>query len=168
MTPIQIISSLLLLLIFVTVVLRFTAPYIFQRLFDKYAQSHAKINGAKAARQMLKHHGIENVIVSVWPFDGPIQQCYDASMKTVFLRYEVYHSHSVSAIAIACHEAAHAIQHAEDFKGIWPLAIVVEYDANKKALAWMGSDLARSVGALNKWVTQSRNLLRWSLLTYIF
>jgi Zn-dependent membrane protease YugP len=168
MPSIQTLSATLLLIVFAGIAIKVFSPIVFQLMVSRYSRSRTKINGAKAARQMLKHHGITNVVVSVYPFEGSSPNCFDKELNALFLSHAIYHGHTVPDIAIACHEAAHAVQNKTNFKGLLPFTFFIEWDANRKAIAWLRSDLASSIGGLNKWADQSQSLLRWSLLTYLF
>ncbi|MBL8027127.1 MAG: zinc metallopeptidase, partial [Fibrobacteres bacterium] len=46
---------------------------------------------------------------------GTLSDHYDPSSKTLRLSSDVYRKSSLSAIGVACHEAGHALQHAENY-----------------------------------------------------
>ena len=80
--------------------------------FSKVASSSG-MTGAEAAAKMLMIKGINNV--SIEYAQGFLGDHYDPQSKTLRLSKEVYDSTSLSAIGVACHEAGHAIQHAENY-----------------------------------------------------
>jgi Zn-dependent membrane protease YugP len=68
------------------------------------------ITGAQAARRVLDSQGLQNVPIEQVP--GELSDHYDPRKRALFLSQGVYGVPSVAAIAIAAHEAGHAIQHA--------------------------------------------------------
>ncbi len=83
--------------------------------FEHYSRvaSFNGMTGAMAARRLLDAAGVSGVrIVEV---DGFLSDHYDPSCRTLRLSPGVYGSSSLSAIGVACHEAGHAIQHAESY-----------------------------------------------------
>ncbi len=80
--------------------------------FSKVAASSG-LTGAEAAAKMLMAKGIDNV--NIQPTNGFLSDHYDPTSRTLRLSEAVYSSQSLSAIGVACHEAGHAIQHAENY-----------------------------------------------------
>lgn len=74
------------------------------------------ITGAQAARELLDAAGVRDMAIE--EIDGVLTDHYDPRAETLRLSKGVYGSTSLSAIGIAAHEAAHAIQH---FEGYAPL-----------------------------------------------
>ena len=83
--------------------------------FAKYAKisSYSGCTGANAAAQLLNRAGIYDVRVE--QVGGFLSDHYDPTHRVLRLSNDVYNSQSLSAIGIACHEAGHAIQHAEHY-----------------------------------------------------
>lgn len=83
--------------------------------FDKYSAvgSSYGLSGAEAAQKMLTNAGISDV--SIERVGGFLSDHYDPAHKVLRLSPDVYSSQSLSAIGVACHEAGHAIQHAEGY-----------------------------------------------------
>ena len=83
--------------------------------FNRYSQVAARrgITGAQAAQILLQRAGIEDV--TIVPTHGDLSDHYNPSNRQLALSENVYNSSSVAAIGIACHEAGHAIQHAEKY-----------------------------------------------------
>ncbi len=92
----------------------FAALYT-RSMFSRYAEipSSSGLTGAQAARRMLETAGIYDV--SIEEVDGFLSDHYDPSTKTLRLSPDVYHKANLSSVGVACHEAGHAIQHAESY-----------------------------------------------------
>jgi Zn-dependent membrane protease YugP len=86
--------------------------------YRKYSQvpNSARMTGAQAARRVLDSQGLYDVPVEHVP--GELSDHYDPRKRVLRLSDGVYGTPSIAAIAIAAHEAGHAIQHA---KGYAPL-----------------------------------------------
>ncbi len=83
--------------------------------FSKYSKvgSRNRMTGAQAAAQMLQRSGISNVKIE--QTGGWLSDHYDPRHKVLRLSNDVYSSHSLSAIGVACHEAGHAMQDAQGY-----------------------------------------------------
>ncbi|MCC6791742.1 MAG: zinc metallopeptidase [Thermomicrobiales bacterium] len=86
--------------------------------YRKYSQvaNSARITGAQAARRVLDSQGLYDVPVEA--VRGELTDHYDPRKRALFLSEGVYGVPSIAAIAVAAHEAGHAMQHA---KGYAPL-----------------------------------------------
>jgi len=71
------------------------------------------LTGEEAALRLLAANGIFDVRIE--SVRGKLSDHYDPTTKTLRLSNDVRFSRSVSAIGVACHEAGHAIQHAEGY-----------------------------------------------------
>ena len=91
------------------------ATIVVKSTFAKYSKipSMYGLTGAEAARRMLDHAGIHNV--SIERVSGFLTDHYDPSSRVLRLSPAVYDSTSIASIGVACHEAGHAIQHAESY-----------------------------------------------------
>ena len=80
--------------------------------FRKYSnvRNSLGITGAEAARRILDNNGLSDVPINVIG-GGDLNNYYDPRDRSLNLSSEVYQSASVSAVAVACHEVGHAIQH---------------------------------------------------------
>ena len=80
--------------------------------YRKYSQVRNSfgITGAEAARRVLQSAGLGDVQIK--PIPGELSDHYDPRNRTLGLSEGVYGVQSIAAIAIAAHEAGHAIQHA--------------------------------------------------------
>ena len=83
--------------------------------FAKYSNvpSSTGFTGAQAAEAMLRANGVFNVTIE--RTQGFLSDHYDPTCRTLRLSDAVYSSHSLSAIGVACHEAGHALQHADNY-----------------------------------------------------
>ncbi|MBE6196004.1 MAG: zinc metallopeptidase [Rikenellaceae bacterium] len=86
-----------------------------QSVFAKYSRVLAPggMTGAEVAEKMLRENRIHNVKVT--HVQGHLTDHFNPSTMTVNLSDSVYHSRSISALAVACHECGHAIQHAQGY-----------------------------------------------------
>lgn len=74
------------------------------------------MTGAYAAQAVLNFYGITDVRIE--QVSGNLTDHYDPKSKVIRLSDGVYNSSTVAAIGIACHEAGHAAQHAENYAPI--------------------------------------------------
>jgi Zn-dependent membrane protease YugP len=83
--------------------------------FAKYSTvvSGKGFTGAQAASKLLVSAGVKNVKIE--QAGGFLSDHYDPSSRTLRLSPDVYSQSSLSAIGVACHEAGHALQHAENY-----------------------------------------------------
>ncbi len=86
--------------------------------YNKFARiSNSKhITGAQAAYNVLSHYGIQNVKIECG--HGKLSDHYDPRVNVIRLSPEVYSGASIASIGIACHEAGHAAQHAQNYMPI--------------------------------------------------
>lgn len=83
--------------------------------FNKWSKvaASSRLSGAEAAKRMLDSAGITNVKIE--PVNGMLSDHYDPRSRALRLSPGVYQSDSVAAVGIACHEAGHAMQHAQNY-----------------------------------------------------
>lgn len=82
---------------------------------DKLLNSRG-ITGAAAAANVLAHYGITNVTINC--ISGKLTDHYDPRTNCINLSQKVFYGSSIAAVGIACHEAGHAAQHAENYAPI--------------------------------------------------
>jgi len=75
-----------------------------------------KITGSQAAARVLYNYGVTNVRIE--RINGQLTDHYDPRTNVISLSDGVYDSMSVAAVGIACHEAGHAVQHAQNYAPI--------------------------------------------------
>lgn len=108
-------DSTYLLFILPGFVFALIASWMTKSAFSKYSKVRIAngMTGAQAAARMLAGAGISDVQIVSTP--GNLTDHYDPSKKTLALSESVYGSPSVAAVGVACHEAGHAVQHAEHY-----------------------------------------------------
>lgn len=80
--------------------------------WSKVANSR-NITGAQAARMVLDANGLQNVPIEA--VRGELSDHYDPRKRVLRLSQGVYSVPSIAAVAVAAHEAGHAIQHATGY-----------------------------------------------------
>lgn len=83
--------------------------------FKKYASqiSQRRLTGAQAAQRVLSVNGVTGVRIE--RTSGKLTDHFDPKSNTIRLSENVYDSPSTAAIGVACHEAGHAVQYANDY-----------------------------------------------------
>jgi len=83
--------------------------------YSKYKKKKIANNtsGFEAARKILDNNGLNDIYIV--ETQGTLSDHYDSARKTIKLSKDVFHGETVSAVAIAAHEAAHAIQDKEGY-----------------------------------------------------
>lgn len=86
-----------------------------QSNFKKYSRvrNSRNMTGAQAARRVLDANGLGSVRIET--VRGSLTDHYDPRSKVLRLSESVCNVNSVAAISVACHEAGHAIQHANGY-----------------------------------------------------
>ena len=87
--------------------------------FNKYSRVRTArgLTGAQAAQVLLDSAGIHDV--QIVPAHGFLSDHYNPMTKKLALSEAVYGSQSVAAVGVACHEAGHALQHANHYAPLW-------------------------------------------------
>jgi Zn-dependent membrane protease YugP len=102
----------------------FAAPVLIFSLFaqakvngayKKYSkiQNSRGLTGAMAAQMILNFYGITDVRIE--SCSGKLTDHYSPNEKVIRLSQGVFGGSTVAAVGIACHEAGHAAQHAENY-----------------------------------------------------
>ena len=107
-----------LILVIPAMILAMIAQVKVKTTYNKYAKvaNSRNITGAYAAQAALTHYGINDVRIE--QISGKLSDQYDPKAKVIRLSSEVYSGSSIAAVGIACHEAGHAAQHAENYAPI--------------------------------------------------
>lgn len=100
-----------------------------KRAYSRYSQveNSRRLTGAQAARMMLDANGLSGVPINILNSGDDLNNYFDPRSNSVNLSQAVYHTDSIAAMCIACHEVGHAIQHATNYapvrirNGIVPL-----------------------------------------------
>ncbi|PYI56667.1 peptidase [Paenibacillus flagellatus] len=98
-------------LILIAVAVSIWAQFRVKGTFNRWAQveTYYGLTGYDAARRMLDNNGLHDVPVEA--VRGSLTDHYDPIHRVVRLSEPVYYERSISAVAVACHEVGHAIQH---------------------------------------------------------
>ena len=93
--------------------------------FKKYAKqlSSRRITGADAAQRVLSANGVRGVRID--RVSGNLTDHYDPRTNVIRLSDSVYDSTSTAAIGVACHEAGHAVQYADNYAPIKLRAAII-------------------------------------------
>lgn len=94
------------------------------------------MTGAQAAQLLLDRAGIQDV--QVVATHGVLSDHYNPLTKKLALSEPVYASTSVAAVGVACHEAGHAIQHAQKYKPLWLRSALVPTANIGSSLGYIG------------------------------
>jgi Zn-dependent membrane protease YugP len=91
------------------------ASFYVKSAFSRYSQvrSQRGLTGAEAAAAMLQRAGVYDVRIE--RVGGFLSDHYDPAARCLRLSPQVYGSESLAAIGVACHEAGHALQHADNY-----------------------------------------------------
>ncbi len=91
------------------------ASFLTKSRFQKYARvaPSSGLTGAQAAYQMLRREGLNDV--GIEQTRGFLSDHYDPRSKVLRLSPDVYGGRSLSAVGVACHEAGHALQDAQNY-----------------------------------------------------
>ena len=95
------------------------ASWMVKSAFSRYSKvlTMNGLTGAQAAERMIASAGVRDVAVE--RTDGFLSDHYNPLTKKLALSEEVYGSASIAAVGVACHEAGHAVQHANHYAPMW-------------------------------------------------
>jgi Zn-dependent membrane protease YugP len=107
------------------VVLAGIASLLVKTTFSRYSRvrSFSGMTGAQAAERMMRCNGVFDVRVE--ETQGFLADHYDPSQKVLRLSPDVYGSNSLAAVGVACHEAGHALQHADQYVPLTVRSVLV-------------------------------------------
>lgn len=107
-----------IILVVPAIILSLIAQVKVKGTYRKMSQirNHRGITGAMAAQRVLSYYGINDVRIE--QIGGELSDHYDPRSKVIRLSKNVYNASSIAAVGIACHEAGHAAQHAENYAPI--------------------------------------------------
>ncbi len=84
------------------------AQLVMQVVFARASGAKTKMSGYAVARHVLDGSGLYDIQVEQVP--GALSDHFDSQRRVLQLSPEVYHGRHVAAMAIAAHEACHALQ----------------------------------------------------------
>ena len=93
--------------------------------FKKYSRQYSsrRLTGAEAAQRVLMANGVRGVRIE--RVSGNLTDHYDPRTNVIRLSDSVYSDTSTAAIGVACHEAGHAVQYAENYGPIKLRAAII-------------------------------------------
>lgn len=93
--------------------------------FRKYSKQYStrRLTGAEAAQRVLMANGVRGVRID--RVSGNLTDHYDPRTNVIRLSDSVYSNTSTAAIGVACHEAGHAVQYAENYAPIKLRAAII-------------------------------------------
>lgn len=109
-------DPMLMLIGLVAMVVSLIAQGMVKSAFTKYSRvgNSRNLSGGEAAKMMLQAEGIHDVTINRYE-GGWLSDHYNPATKVINLSPDVYDSRSVAAVGVACHEAGHALQHAQGY-----------------------------------------------------
>ena len=114
-----------LVLVLPCVILAMWASANVNSTFKKYSRqlSSRSITGAEAAQRVLFANGVRGVRIE--RVSGNLTDHYDPRTNVICLSDSVYSATSTAAIGVACHEAGHAVQYAQNYAPIKLRAAII-------------------------------------------
>lgn len=114
-----------LVLVLPCVILSLWASSNVNNTFKKYSGQFSlrRLTGAQAAQRVLSHNGVSGVRIE--RVSGNLTDHFDPKTNVIRLSDSVYDSTSTAAIGVACHEAGHAVQYAQDYAPIKLRAAII-------------------------------------------
>ena len=103
--------------------------------FKKWGKVRARMTGAQAARTMLDQAGLYNVKVE--RSHGFLSDHYNPATRCLALSQDVHDRPSIAAVGVACHEAGHAIQHANSYGPLQLRSALVPTANIGSSLGWI-------------------------------
>lgn len=93
--------------------------------FKKYSRQYSsrRLTGAEAAQRVLSANGVYGVRIE--RVSGNLTDHFDPKTNVIRLSDSVYSDTSTAAIGVACHEAGHAVQYAQNYAPIKVRAAII-------------------------------------------
>lgn len=97
------------------IILTLVVQTVMNSTFRKYGaiRNSRNLTGAQAAERVLMHNGVRGVRIE--RVAGNYSDHFDPRTNVIRLSDTVYNSNSIAAVGVACHEAGHAVQHAQNY-----------------------------------------------------
>ena len=105
--------SFALILLFIALIITVVAQIKVKSSFSKYSKVASHLTGAEAAQRLLHAGGVYDVKIE--RCSGQLTDHFDPRSNVIRLSENVYDTRSVAAVGVACHEAGHALQYAENY-----------------------------------------------------
>ena len=93
--------------------------------FKRYSKVYSRrgLTGAQAAEQVLRNNGVRDVRIE--RVSGNLTDHFDPKTNVIRLSDNVFSNTSAAAIGVACHEAGHAVQYAQNYGPIKLRAAII-------------------------------------------
>lgn len=103
------------ILLIIAMVLSVAANIKVKSTYSKYAKKAAKcgLTAEDAAYRVLLANGVSGV--GIGRVSGNLTDNFNPKTNVISLSDSVYGKRSIAAIGVACHEAGHAVQHAQEY-----------------------------------------------------
>lgn len=97
------------------IILTLIVQGVMNSTFRKYGaiRNSRNLTGAQAAQRVLSQNGVTGVRIE--RVQGNYTDHFDPRTNVIRLSDTVYNSNSIAAVGVACHEAGHAVQHAQGY-----------------------------------------------------
>ncbi len=105
--------SFSLVLLVIAIIITVVAQIKIKSSFAKYSKTPAHLTGREAAEKLLQANGVYDVKIE--RCSGQLTDHFDPRSNVIRLSETVYDTASVAAVGVACHEAGHALQYAENY-----------------------------------------------------
>ncbi|MBR3961025.1 MAG: zinc metallopeptidase [Clostridia bacterium] len=102
-----------LILVIPAVLISLIAQIKVKSAFSKYSKVSSRLTGAEAAERLLNSKGVTGVKIE--RVSGNLTDHFDPRTNVIRLSDSVYSANTVAAVGVACHEAGHAVQYAENY-----------------------------------------------------
>lgn len=108
-------TMLYIVLIIPALLLSVGAQIAVKKAYSRFSEQYSKsgYSGAQAAQAVLRYYGVTDVRIE--QCSGTLSDHYDPRDNVIRLSEGVFSSTSIAAIGIACHEAGHAAQYADNY-----------------------------------------------------
>ena len=144
-----------LMVLVLTIGLGIAAQLYIKATYAKWKKVEARsgITGYQAARNMLDQNGLHHVEI-LRNGGEDLSDFYDPRSNTLNLSDASYYGSSVASIAVACHEAGHAVQYAKNYapvkwrgailpaaqlgSNVWILLLMAGIYLHMTSLVWAG------------------------------
>ncbi len=129
-------DPLYIMMLLPAIILAGIASLLVKTTFKRYSRvrAYSGMTGAQAAERMMRSNGVFDV--SVEETRGFLSDHYDPAHKVLRLSPDVYRSNSLAAIGVACHEAGHALQHANQYAPLTLRTMLVPVTGFSSSLAF--------------------------------
>lgn len=111
-------NNLTFLIIIPGILLSMWAQYKINKAYSTFSKipGSNKVTGSEFVSAMLRQNGVTDIAVN--QVRGRLTDHFDPRKKTISLSEGVYASYSVAAVAIAAHEAGHALQYSKNYSPV--------------------------------------------------